>query len=139
MSNSSFKVEGVFNPGDKSRITRIGKFLRKYKLDELPQLYNVLKGDMSFVGPRPETEEWIDAYPEKWAIVLNVRPGITDNASIEFSNEEDILATSENPAEMYLKVILPKKLDYYTNYVNQHTFLRDIQIILKTIKIILSK
>lgn len=139
MYNAPLKVEGVFNPGDQSRITHLGKLLRKYKLDELPQLYNVFKGDMSVVGPRPEIEEWIKAYPEKWELVLNVRPGITDNASIEFRNEEDILAACENPAEMYRNVILPKKLDYYTTYARQHTFLGDILIILKTFKIIFSR
>jgi lipopolysaccharide/colanic/teichoic acid biosynthesis glycosyltransferase len=139
MCKASLKVEGAFNPGDKSRITHLGKLLRKYKLDELPQLYNVFKGDMSLVGPRPETQEWINAYPEQWEIVLNVRPGITDNASIEFRNEEDILAACENPAEIYRNVILPKKLEYYTIYAKQHTFLRDILIILKTFIIIFSK
>lgn len=139
MCKASLKVEGAFNPGDKSRITHLGKLLRKYKLDELPQLYNVFKGDMSLVGPRPETQEWINAYPEQWEIVLNVRPGITDNASIEFRNEEDILAACENPAEIYRNVILPKKLKYYTIYAKQHTFLGDIHIILKTFIIIFSK
>jgi lipopolysaccharide/colanic/teichoic acid biosynthesis glycosyltransferase len=139
MRNAPLKVEGAFNPGDKSRITYLGNLLRKYKLDELPQLYNVFKGDMSLVGPRPETQEWINAYPEQWEIVLNVRPGITDNASIEFRNEEDILAACENPAEIYRNVILPKKLEYYTIYAKQHTFLGDIHIILKTFIIIFSK
>jgi lipopolysaccharide/colanic/teichoic acid biosynthesis glycosyltransferase len=139
MFNAPLKVAGVFNPGDKSRITHLGKLLRKYKLDELPQLYNVFKGDMSLVGPRPETEEWINVYPEKWEFVLNLRPGITDNASIEFRNEEDILAACENPAELYRNVILPKKLDYYTIYAKQHTFLGDLRIILRTFKIIFSR
>lgn len=139
MKSSSSRIENAFNPGDKSRITPVGSFLRKYKLDELPQLINVLIGDMSVVGPRPETEEWINEYPEKWEDVLNVRPGITDNAAIEFRNEEDILASCENPVEMYRNVILPRKLDYYKNYAMQHTLLDDMIIILKTFKIYFSR
>lgn len=128
-----------FNPGDISRITFLGKYLRKTKLDELPQLFNVLKGDMSIVGPRPEVEKWTKVYPEKWAIVHKVKPGITDNASILFRNEEEILRNSPNPEETYKNEILPKKLDLYIDYVNNHSFLGDMKIILKTIKVVLFK
>ena len=138
MKSSSSKIENAFNPGDKSRITLVGGFLRKYKLDELPQLINVLIGDMSIVGPRPETAEWIKAYPEIWEVVLQVRPGITDNASIEFRNEEELLSASDNPYKVYRDDILPKKLNYYLEYVNHNSFAGDLQIILQTVKIIFS-
>jgi len=128
---------GHFEPGDQSRITSAGKFLRSTKLDELPQVINVLKGEMSFVGPRPEVEEWIKAYPEKWLQVLTVKPGITDRASIEFRNEEKLLSESSNPKETYLKVILPRKLDLCIDYVNKNSFSEDIRIILLTFKTVL--
>ena len=138
MKRSSSRIENAFNPGDKCRITLVGGFLRKYKLDELPQFINVLIGDMSVVGPRPETAEWIKAYPEKWEVILKVRPGITDNASIEFRNEEKLLSASSNPYKVYRDEILPKKLNYYLEYVNHNTFTGDLQIILQTVKIIFS-
>ena len=125
-----------FEPGNNSRITSVGRFLRRTKLDELPQMINVLKGEMSFVGPRPEVEEWIKAYPEKWAQVLTVKPGITCMASIEFRDEEKILSESSDPRETYLRVILPRKLDMCIEYVNNHTFFGDIRIILLTLKTI---
>jgi len=131
--------QDAFHAGDTSRVTSIGKFLRKTKLDELPQLFNVLKGDMSIVGPRPEVEKWTKVYPEKWAIVHKVKPGITDNASIQFRNEEEILKNSLNPEETYKNEILPKKLDLYIDYVNNHSFLGDMKIIFKTIKVVLFK
>lgn len=130
---------GSFDAGNSSRITPLGKFLRKTKLDELPQLFNVLAGDMSIVGPRPEVKQWTEVYPEKWAIVHSVRPGITDNASILFRNEEDILAASSNPTETYKTEILPKKLELYIDYVNNQSFLGDIKIILKTIYTVIAK
>jgi lipopolysaccharide/colanic/teichoic acid biosynthesis glycosyltransferase len=125
---------GSFDAGNSSRITPLGHFLRKTKLDELPQLFNVLKGDMSIVGPRPEVKYWTEVYPEKWKIVHSVRPGITDNASILFRNEEEILAKSSNPTETYRNEILPRKLDLYIEYVNNRSFLGDIKVIFKTIK-----
>lgn len=130
---------GQFDAGNKSRITPFGKILRKTKLDELPQLFNVLKGEMSIVGPRPEVKQWTEVYPEKWDIVLKVKPGITDNASIHFRNEEEILAASTNPHETYKNDILPIKLDYYIDYVNSHSFWGDIIIIFKTFKQIILK
>jgi len=131
--------EGRFDPGDISRVTRLGSFLRKYKLDELPQLINVIKGEMSLVGPRPEIKQWTEIYPEKWEIVLRVNPGITDNASIVFRDEEELLAQSNNPNETYRDVILPRKLNMYVSYVNNHSFLGDIGILFRTIIIIISK
>ena len=134
MKVASGKKSGSFDAGDTSRITPVGFFLRKYKLDELPQFLNVLLGDMSFVGPRPEVKQWTAVYPEKWKIVHSVKPGITDNASIEFRNEELILAESQNPLKTYKEIILPRKLDLYIDYVQTRSFWGDITIILKTIK-----
>ncbi len=123
-----------FEAGDTSRITPLGKMLRKTKLDELPQLINVLKGDMSLVGPRPEVKKWTMVYPEKWEIVHRVKPGITDNASIVFRNEEELLAGTMHPDNTYRNDILPQKLDMYTDYVYNRSFSGDMKIIFKTIK-----
>jgi len=123
-----------FNAGETSRITPFGKILRRTKLDELPQLLNVLKGDMSLVGPRPEVKKWTLVYPEKWEVVHRVKPGITDNASIIFRHEEEMLADTVSPEDTYRETILPKKLEIYTDYVNSRSFSGDIKILLKTIK-----
>ncbi len=123
-----------FDAGDISRITHLGIILRKTKLDELPQLINVLKGEMSLVGPRPEVREWTLFYPEKWKVVHKVRPGITDYASLEFRNEESLLIKHENPEDTYKEIILPRKLALNMDYVNNRTFWGDIKILLKTIK-----
>lgn len=137
MKVASGKISGSFDAGDNSRITPLGRFLRKTKLDEIPQLINVLKGEMSIVGPRPEVQKWTEVYPEKWKIVHTVKPGITDNASIEFRNEEEILAKSDDPIKKYLEEILPRKLDLYINYVNNRSFIGDLRIIVKTLKAVL--
>ena len=131
--------ECSFDAGDQSRITALGRILRKTKLDELPQLINVLKGDMSLVGPRPEVKIWTEVYPEQWAIVHRVQPGITDNASIEFRNEEELLAQSSNPEETYRNVILPRKLELYIDYVNHHSFSGDLMILIRTVQTIIIK
>ncbi len=128
-----------FDAGDNSRITPLGRFLRKTKLDELPQLINVLKGEMSFVGPRPEVKQWTEVYPEKWAIVHSVRPGITDYASMYFRNEEEMLATSQNPRETYKNEILPKKLDLNIEYIKNRSFIEDLKIIFKTLFVVAFK
>ena len=130
-------ASGAFDAGDTSRITKIGAFLRKTKLDELPQLWNVFKGDMSLVGPRPEVRKWVDAYPERWAKVLTVKPGITDPASIYYRNEEELLAQADDPVACYRDQILPHKLDLYEEYVMTRTFLGDIVLIFKTIMLVL--
>lgn len=127
------KSGGSFDAGDSSRITPFGKFLRKTKIDELPQLFNVLLGDMSLVGPRPEVKIWTEVYPEKWAIVHRVRPGITDEASIVFRNEEELLKSALNPNEVYKNQILPQKLSLYIKYVHNQSFFNDFKIIVRTI------
>ena len=129
--------DDCFNPGDTSRVTPLGRILRKTKLDELPQLINVLKGEMSIIGPRPEVKKWTEVYAEKWEIVLSVKPGITDNASIEFRNEEELLSQSPDPEKTYRNLILPRKLDLYIDYVNNQTIRGDIKIILHTIKAVI--
>ena len=139
MRVASGKSKGSFDAGDSTRITPLGRLLRKTKLDELPQLINVLKGEMSIVGPRPEVKQWTEVYPEKWKIVHTVKPGITDNASIEFRNEEQLLAKSADPIKTYREEILPRKLALYIDYVNNQSFWGDISIIFRTIKVILLK
>jgi len=120
--------------GADARITRIGGILRKYKLDELPQLIDVLLGDMSLVGPRPEVPRYVVCYPEEVKkIVLSVKPGITDWASIEYRDENGVLGLAEDPHRAYLEQVLPVKLKYYVDYVKQRTFLGDLKIILATL------
>ncbi|MBC04238.1 MAG: hypothetical protein CMJ34_13200 [Phycisphaerae bacterium] len=126
-----------FTPGQTTRVTGIGRILRKTKLDELPQLWNVLRGDMSLVGPRPEVPEWTDAHPERWKIVLSVRPGITDPASIEFRDEESMLASADDPEACYRDVILPRKLDLSEAYVRERSFLGDLAILARTLTTVL--
>jgi len=121
--------------GNDNRITRSGYFLRKYKLDELPQLFNVLKGDMSLVGPRPELPEYVALYPENIKeIIFSVRGGMTDFASIEFSNESELLAKSTQPELDYIQKILPIKLAYHQKYVNERSLYLDFILILRTFK-----
>lgn len=129
--------EGLFGKGDIRNSSKLGRFLRKTKINELPQLLNVLKGEMSIVGPRPEVEKWVNEYPERWATVLKVRPGITDEASLVFLNEEEILQNTDNPHEIYKKVILPRKLDLYEKYVKNCCMKNDILIILRTISMLM--
>ena len=133
MKVNELSKTGSFEPGDISRITKIGKFLRRTKLDELPQLYNVLIGDMSIVGPRPEVEKWITVYPEKWKLILSVKPGLTDNASIVFRREETLLAESDDPEKTYGEIILPKKLDLSKSYVLNNSFSGDLKLIFMTL------
>lgn len=126
--------KGLLTVGGKdSRVTKAGYFIRKYKLDELPQLFNVLKGDMSFVGPRPEVRKYVDMYSEEQKRVLSVRPGITDIASMKYRNENDILAKAENPEQYYIDVIMPDKLALNLEYIDTRNFFRDIKLIFRTI------
>jgi lipopolysaccharide/colanic/teichoic acid biosynthesis glycosyltransferase len=124
--------------GRDSRITRMGYYIRKYKIDELPQLINVFIGEMSLVGPRPEVRRYTDLYSEEQKKVLTVKPGITDYASIEYSNENEILGKAENPEKVYIEEIMPAKLNLNLKYIQEQSFLTDIKIILKTIFKILS-
>ncbi len=130
---------GRLTVGRDVRITRAGAFLRKSKIDELPQLIDVLLGDMSLVGPRPEVQEFINYYPDDIReIVLSVRPGITDRASIEMIDENEILAKYDNPTQAYIDVVLPMKQQYYCEYVNNNSVLSDLEIIFATVaKIVL--
>ena len=131
---------GRLTVGVDSRITRSGFFLRKYKLDELPQLIDVLIGRMSLVGPRPEVQEFIDCYsPAVRDKVLSVRPGITDWASIEMVDENQLLAGYDDPRQAYIDIVLPIKQRFYLAYVEQQGFITDIRIIFATIFKVLSR
>jgi lipopolysaccharide/colanic/teichoic acid biosynthesis glycosyltransferase len=126
---------GLLTVGHDSRITRVGAILRRYKLDELPQLIDVLRGKMSLVGPRPEVPYYVEHYsPEDRRIVLSVRPGITDNASIRFRDESSLLACAADPDEAYRRDILPVKLGFYRAYVRERTFRGDLAIIASTLR-----
>jgi lipopolysaccharide/colanic/teichoic acid biosynthesis glycosyltransferase len=125
---------GQLTVGRDARITRIGRVLRRYKIDECPQLINVLIGEMSLVGPRPEVPRYVARYPEGVrATVLSVSPGITDWASIEFREESVILGCASDPERAYVEKVLPIKLDYYVHYVNNRSFLSDLRIIVATL------
>ncbi|ELC8427787.1 sugar transferase [Clostridium perfringens] len=120
------------------RITRIGRILRKYKIDELPQLYNVLKGDMSFVGPRPEVKKYVKFYEEEYDEILKIKPGITDLASIEYIDENTIISKYSDPEKVYIEEVLPKKLMLNKRYIEEMSIKNDILLILKTIKKIIN-
>ena len=121
------------------RITKIGKILRKTKLDELPQLINVIKGDLALVGPRPEVKKYVTLFKKEYKSLLMFRPGITDNAAIAYIDEESLLEKAENPEKTYIKKIMPKKLKIYNTYIQSISFLTDTEIILKTILKIIIK
>jgi len=120
--------------GSDRHITRVGAFLRKYKLDELAQLFDVIKGDMSMVGPRPEVPRYVACYPaDVRKIVLSVKPGITDWASIKFKDENSILGRASDPYKAYVEEVLPIKLEYYLEYVRNQSLLGDLKIIFETV------
>jgi lipopolysaccharide/colanic/teichoic acid biosynthesis glycosyltransferase len=119
------------------RITSIGFFIRKYKLDEFPQFINVLIGNMSIVGPRPEVKEYVDRYSDEQRKILSLKPGITDYASIEYFKENELLAASSNPEKTYIEEIMPAKLKLNEKYLENQSLGHDIQIIWKTIKKVL--
>jgi len=139
-----FKFRTMFTDSDKKglltvggrdpRITPIGYYLRKYKLDELPQLLNVFFGSMSLVGPRPEVRKYVDLYNDEQKKVLLVKPGITDYASLEYFSENELLAKSSNPEETYINEIMPAKLELNQKYILKNNLLVDVQIVFKTIK-----
>ena len=118
---------------DDSRITHSGAFLRRYKLDELPQLFNILKGDMSIVGPRPEVRKYVDMYNQRQKQVLTVRLGLTDYASLKYINESEVLAKYDNPEKAYVEVIMPEKLNLNLKYIKEKSFVTDLRIIFKTL------
>ncbi|MFP4664590.1 MAG: sugar transferase [Bacteroidales bacterium] len=120
------------------RITKTGSFIRKYKFDEFAQLINVLKGDMSLVGPRPEVPEYVSKYTDEQKIVLSVRPGITDYASIEYSGENDMLAASSNPEKTYIDEIMPAKLELNKKYIREASLRVDLMLIFRTLKKVFS-
>ena len=125
--------------GRDPRITRSGYFIRKFKLDEFPQLINVFVGDMSLVGPRPEVRHYVDYWTPEQMHVLDVRPGITDPASIKFRNENELMEQAEDPEKYYIEVIMQEKLKLYLEYVNNHSFFGDIGLIFKTFWVIVKE
>ncbi len=132
--------KGLITVGGRDpRVTRSGYFIRKYKLDELPQLINVLLGDMSLVGPRPEVRKYVEMYTSEQLHVLDVRPGITDMASIRYRNENELLVEAEDPEAFYIKVVMPDKLKINLEYVAKHSFWFDMKLIFKTIREVVAK
>ena len=121
--------------GSDPRIHRFGRLLRASKLDELPQLWDVARGKMSIVGPRPELQEFVNHWPEEQrSIILSVRPGITDPASIQFRHESKILSRYENPRDAYINVLLPRKCDLYVAYASEPSLSKDLKLILQTVR-----
>ena len=125
--------------GHDPRVTRSGYFIRKFKFDELPQLINVFLGDMSLVGPRPEVRHYVDYWTPEQMHVLDVRPGITDPASIKFRNENELMEKADDPEKYYIEVIMQEKIKLYLEYVEKHSFWYDFGLILKTFKVIVSE
>ena len=125
--------------GRDPRVTRSGYFIRKYKLDELPQLLNVLLGDMSLVGPRPEVRHYVNYWTPEQMHVLDVRPGLTDPASIKFRNENDLLGAVEDPEAYYINVIMQEKIKLYLEYVENASFGYDLKLLFKTLKVIVAE
>ncbi len=132
MSTESDQDTRKFSPGERNRVTKLGSILRKYKIDELPQFLNVLKGDISVVGPRPEVGTWVEKFPEEFAKIHTIKPGVTDYASIKFRNEELILAEVDDPLKEYNDNILPMKMAINLEYIDKHSFYLDFIIVIKT-------
>ena len=127
--------KGLITIGNRdNRMTRVGYFIRKFKIDELPQLYNVLKGDMSLVGPRPEVRKYVELYNQYQKKVLSVRPGITDYASIEYADENTLLGESDNPEKLYIEQILPHKIELNMRYINNVGIKEYFKIIILTVR-----
>jgi len=133
MVNDAPLKGGALTASGDPRVTRVGRILRQTKLDELPQLINVLKGDMSLVGPRPEVRKYVEVFRERYTMILTVRPGITDLASLKYRDESAILAASENPEAEYLKRILPDKLRLAEDYVRRASIALDLRLIVQTL------
>jgi lipopolysaccharide/colanic/teichoic acid biosynthesis glycosyltransferase len=130
--------QSLITVGNDNRITKIGKFLRDYKLDEFPQLFNIIKGDMSIVGPRPEVRKFVEMYSTDQIRVLSVKPGLTDYASIEYINENEILEQYTDPEKAYVEIIMPAKLKLNLKYIDNKKPGKDLVIILKTISRIIN-
>lgn len=127
--------KGLITVGGRDpRVTRSGYIIRKYKLDELPQLINVFKGNMSLVGPRPEVRRYVDMYDEEQKKVLTVKPGITDYASIEYIDENEIIGKAENPEKVYIEKIMPEKIEYNMKYINNRSVKEYFKIVFLTLK-----
>ena len=133
MRSDSEKAGQITVGGKDPRITKIGYLLRKFKLDEFPQLLNVVKGDMSIIGPRPEVRKYVNLYSQEQLTVLSVRPGLSDFPSIEYINENELLGKSDNPEKTYVEEIMPAKLELNLKYIEQKSFVTDIKLIFKTI------
>lgn len=124
---------GQITVGNDNRITKVGKFIRKYKIDELPQLINILKGEMSVVGPRPEVKKYVDLYTNDQLKVLSVLPGLSDYASIEYFDEQTVLGKAEDPDKEYIEVVMPAKLKLNLKYIAEKSVATDLKIIFKTL------
>ncbi len=133
MQADADKRGALITAGGDKRVTKAGSFLRKYKIDELPQLFNVLKGDMSFVGPRPEVSRYVQLFERDYRKLLTVRPGITDPASLTYSNEEAILSKANAFEEVYINRILPEKIKLSSQYVDNRNLMTDLKLILLTV------
>jgi lipopolysaccharide/colanic/teichoic acid biosynthesis glycosyltransferase len=132
--------KGLLTIGDKDfRVTKVGYFLRKYKIDELPQLINILIGDMSFVGPRPEVRKYVDLYNQEQLKVLSVSPGLTDFSSLDFIDESEILSQSSDPEKTYIQEIMPAKLELCKKYLIEQSFKTDTKILIATLFKIIKK
>lgn len=134
------QTKGLLTLGNHdTRITKVGYFLRRYKIDEFPQLFNILKGDMSFVGPRPELRYYVNFYTEDDMKIFKVRPGITGLASLKYRNEVELLEAAENPEEFFIKTIIPDKLKFNKEYIKKQTLLFDIKLIGLTVIQVIAK
>jgi len=130
------KIGPGVTSGDDPRITKIGKILRRTKIDELPQLFNVLRGEMSLVGPRPELMKFVESEKEAYKKVLSIKPGITDNASIAYRDEEEIMKQYDDKERAYIEEVLPKKIKLYNEYIDNISFINDCKLILQTLKVL---
>jgi lipopolysaccharide/colanic/teichoic acid biosynthesis glycosyltransferase len=119
------------------RITAVGRVLRRSKIDELPQLWNVLTGDMSLVGPRPELPRFVERFPDDYARILKIRPGLTDFAALEFRDEEAVLASAPDPEAAYLQQVLPAKIELYHRYIDEMSLRTDLELVFRTVAVLL--
>ncbi|TBN06546.1 sugar transferase [Hyunsoonleella flava] len=132
--------KGLLTIGDNdSRVTKIGYFLRKYKIDEFPQLFNIIKGDMSFVGPRPELRYYVNFYGQDDMVIFKLKPGITGLASLEYRNEVELLKKAKDPEKYFIETIIPDKLRYNKLYLKKQSFMFDLKLIFKTVYRVVAK